>query len=50
MVKHILKDGTVLKDIKGHKITREQAPMIYKVLEQVRKEKPHEQKRAEQNI
>ena len=50
MVKHVLKDGTVLHDISGHKVTREQAPIVYKVLEQVRKEKQHEQKRTEQNI
>lgn len=37
MVTHVLKDGTVLKDIQGHKVTREQAPTVYKVLERIRK-------------
>lgn len=33
MIIHILKDGTVLKDITGHKITRKDAPRLYAILE-----------------
>ena len=33
MVTHILKDGTVLKDITGHKVTRKDAPRVYQLLE-----------------
>lgn len=32
MVKHVLKDGTVLDDISGVVITREQFPEVYKIL------------------
>ena len=38
MVKHILKDGTVLKDITGHKVTRKDAPRTYQILEKKRGE------------
>lgn len=37
MVTHILKDGTVLEDITGHKVTREDAPTVYEILERLRK-------------
>lgn len=37
MVKHVLKNGTVLNDIQGHVVTRAQAPTVYKVLESIRK-------------
>jgi hypothetical protein len=36
-IKHVLKDGTVLEDISGVVITREQNPEIYRVIEQIRK-------------
>jgi len=38
MITHILKDGTVLKDIKGHKVTRKDAPRVYELLERKRGE------------
>lgn len=36
-IKHVLKDGTVLEDISGIVITREQNPEVYRVIEQIRK-------------
>lgn len=42
MIKHILKNGTVLTDITGHKVTKEQCPTVYAILS--RKEKKHEEK------
>lgn len=38
MIKHVLKDGTVLKDITGHKVTRKDAPRVYQILEKKRGE------------
>ena len=35
MVRHILRDGTELKDIKGHRVKKEDAPMVYKAIEQI---------------
>ena len=35
MVKHILRDGTELKDIKGHRVKKEDVPMFYKAIEQI---------------
>ena len=45
-IKHILKDGTVLEDISGIVITREDNPEIYRVVEQIRKKErgKHEKK------
>ena len=34
MVIHILKDGTVLEDITGHVVKREEVPQAYAVVEQ----------------
>lgn len=38
MIKHILKDGTVLQDITGHIIKQESAPMVYQIIEQMERE------------
>jgi hypothetical protein len=45
-IKHILKDGTVLEDISGIVITREQNPEVYRIIEQIRKKErdKHEKK------
>lgn len=37
MVKHILKDGTVLKDITGHIVKKEDVPAAYALIERMRK-------------
>jgi hypothetical protein len=42
MIIHILKDGTILKDISGHTVKKEDAPVAYEVLE--RKKAKGEQK------
>ena len=36
MITHVLKSGEVLKDITGHKVTRKDAPRVYKLLEERR--------------
>ena len=36
MIKHVLKDGKVLKDISGHKVTKEGLPEIFMILERRR--------------
>lgn len=41
MITHILKDGTVLEDITGHVVKKEDTPLAYGVLEQ-KKEKERE--------
>ena len=38
MVKHVLEDGKVLKDIAGHLVTRKDAPRLYDLLEKTRGE------------
>lgn len=38
MITHILKDGKVLHDITGHKVTRKDAPRVYELLERKRGE------------
>lgn len=45
-IKHILKDGTVLEDISGLVITKEQNPEVYRVIDQIRKKErgKHEKK------
>lgn len=43
MITHVLSDGTVLEDITGHIVKREDAPTLYKILEQA------EEKRNERN-
>lgn len=37
MVKHILKDGTVLEDISGHVVKRKDAPVVYELMEQIKR-------------
>lgn len=38
-IKHILKNGKALQDITGHKVTKKDAPMTYRVIEQLNKER-----------
>ena len=35
MVKHVLKDGTVLQDITGHVVRESDCPAAYKILDAV---------------
>lgn len=39
MVIHIMKDGTVLKDITGHVVKKEDAPMIYNIVDQMNRKR-----------
>ena len=39
MITHILSDGTVLDDITGHKVTKEDAPTVYEILERLKKKR-----------
>ncbi len=34
---HILKDGTQVKDIKGHVVTQKEVPQVYMLLESMNK-------------
>lgn len=42
MVKHVLKDGTVLTDITGHIVKVKDVESVYKLLENERKENDDE--------
>jgi hypothetical protein len=39
MITHIMKDGRVLKDIRGHKVKKEDCPMVYQIIGKSRKKK-----------
>ena len=39
MVRHILKDGTVLKEINGHVVKKEDLPSVYNLIDQMNKER-----------
>lgn len=38
-IKHILKDGTVLKDIRGHVVKMEDAKSIYSLMDKMNQKK-----------
>ena len=42
MVIHILKDGTVLDDITGHVVKKEDAPSVYALIDQMNGERRKE--------
>ena len=44
MVTHILKDGTVLKDITGHVVKREDVPTVYSLIERMKGKAQKEEK------
>ena len=37
MVKHILRNGKEVKDIRGHKVTKQNAPGFYQISERVKR-------------
>ena len=39
MVRHILKDGTVVQDITGHTVKRKDAETVYQLLERINERK-----------
>ena len=42
MVKHVLKDGTVLEEITGHVVRKEDALVVYQIMEQMNEERRKE--------
>lgn len=44
MIRHHLKDGTVLDDITGHVVKKEDAPLAYLVMEQMNMERARKRK------
>ena len=48
MIKHFLKDGTEVKDVKGHVVKIDQAKSIYALLDQINN-KQKERKNAVRN-
>ena len=38
MIKHVLKDGTEVNDIKGHVIKASDYPLLYEVINRIQKE------------
>lgn len=39
MVKHVLKDGTVLEEITGHVVKKEDALVVYQIMERLREKR-----------
>lgn len=39
MVRHHLKDGTILTDIRGHVVKKEDAPLAYELIERMNRER-----------
>ena len=53
MVYHILKDGTVTTDITGHVVQLEDAPILYRLINEVNRgasEKLHKEESKEVNV
>jgi hypothetical protein len=44
MIKHILKDGTVLNDITGHVVKKEDVPMAYAIIDKMNEKRTREKK------
>ena len=44
MIKHILKDKAVLQDITGHVVKQSDAPLVYQIMERMKKEKKRREK------
>ena len=42
MIRHILKDGTVLEDITGHVVKEKDAPSVYALIDQMNGERKKE--------
>ena len=39
MVKHVMKDGTVLDDITGHVVRKKDVPSIYALIEEINRKR-----------
>lgn len=44
MIRHHLKDGTVLDDITGHVVRKEDVPLAYQLIEQMNEERARKRK------
>jgi hypothetical protein len=44
MIRHILKDGTVLRDITGHVVKKEDVPQAYALIDKMNDERMREKK------
>jgi hypothetical protein len=47
MIRHHLKDGTVLEDITGHVVKKEDVPMAYALIDQINEERQKKARRKE---
>ena len=45
MVVHVLKDGTVLNDIKGHLVKKEDVPTVYVLINKMNEHPKKEEKK-----
>ena len=45
MVTHVLKDGTVLNDIKGHLVKKEDVPTVYVLINKMNEHSKKEEKK-----
>lgn len=50
MIKHHLKDGSVLNDITGHVVKKEDAPIAYAIMEQMNHERQKRKQRGEKSL
>ena len=49
MIKHILSDGTVLTDITGHLVKKEDTPSVYHLIDQMNKERKGNEEKDKAN-
>ena len=42
MIRHVMKDGTILKDVSGMIVKRNEAPALYAVLDRVTRKEGYE--------
>ena len=45
MIRHHLKDGTVLEDITGHIVRKEDVPIAYSLIDQMNSEREREKRK-----
>jgi hypothetical protein len=50
MIRHVLKDGTVLDDITGYVVNKKDAPMVYDLVERISRGRDNEGKNQKRNI
>ena len=50
MIKHHLRDGTVLDDITGHVVKKEDVPIAYAIMDQMNNQKQKRKQRGEKSL